>query len=152
MTEKFTRSQVTIRFERDGIAPGAAADIECFAPEGDLDIGGGVLFRGERLAIGDSVANHFHVLDITVGTQSELARGRRVAAAVREDEDIRKVRSLLEAMGRALPDEAPWEVAFPTRPRPPGTVITLRVQNVDTVPHDFRAVLHGDVLVFLRRS
>src|SRR5579884_3565266 len=56
--------QFPIGFQMDNVAPGDEEDIEV-KPQ--------VLFRGERLAIAQSIARYFDVLDIKVGKDSQLA-------------------------------------------------------------------------------
>ena len=109
--------QFPIGFILEGIAPGDEEDIEV-KPQ--------VYFRGERLALPPTIARFFDILDIKVGKDSQLAAtgsmpGESFSAysvGVRMELDTAK----------------------------PGIVITLRVKNVDTVAHDFKAVLYGAVL------
>ena len=109
--------QFPIGFGLENIAPGDEEDIEV-KPQ--------VYFRGERLAIPPSIARYFDVLDIKVGKDSQLAATGTMpgesfsahAVGVRMELDTAK----------------------------PGIVITLRVRNVDTAAHDFKAVLYGAVL------
>ncbi|MGH7285009.1 MAG: hypothetical protein ACRELY_26070 [Polyangiaceae bacterium] len=106
--------QFPIGFGFENIAAGDEEDIEV-KPQ--------VYFRGERLAIPPSIARYFDVLDIKVGKDSQLAATGTMpgesfsahAVGVRMELDTAK----------------------------PGIVITLRVRNVDTAPHDFKAVLYG---------
>jgi hypothetical protein len=109
--------QFPIGFELANIAPGDEEDIEV-KPQ--------VLFRGERLAIAQSIARYFDVLDIKVGKDSQLAA---TGALTGEAFETRAVGVRMEL------DTAQ-----------PGIVITIRVQNTDTAPHDFKAVLYGAVL------
>ena len=109
--------QFPIGFALENIAPGDEEDIEV-KPQ--------VYFRGERLAIPPSLARYFDILDIKVGKDSQLAATGTMpgesfsahAVGVRMELDTAK----------------------------PGIVITLRVRNVDTTAHDFKAVLYGAVL------
>ncbi|HEX7667013.1 MAG TPA: hypothetical protein VF407_20930 [Polyangiaceae bacterium] len=109
--------QFPVGFILENIAPGDEEDIEV-KPQ--------VYFRGERLAIPPSLARFFDVLDIKVGKDSQLAATGSMpgesfsahAVGVRMELDTAK----------------------------PGIVITLRVRNVDTAAHDFKAVLYGAVL------
>jgi hypothetical protein len=109
--------QFPIGFAKDNIAPGDEEDIEV-KPQ--------VYFRGERLAIAPTIARYFDVIDIKVGKNSQLAATgdmpgesfSALAVGVRMELDTAK----------------------------PGIVITLRVRNVDTQAHDFKAVLYGAVL------
>jgi hypothetical protein len=109
--------QFPIGFVREGILPGDEADIEV-KPQ--------VYFRGERLALPPTNARFFDVLDIKVGKDSQLA-----------------------ATG-SMPGESFSAYAVGVRMEldtaKPGIVITLRVRNVDTVSHDFKAVMYGAVL------
>jgi len=109
--------QFPIGFELANIAPGDEEDIEV-KPQ--------VLFRGERLAIAQSIARYFDVLDIKVGKDSQLAA---TGALTGEAFETRAVGVRMEL------DTAQ-----------PGIVITIRVRNTDTAPHDFKAVLYGAVL------
>jgi hypothetical protein len=109
--------QFPIGFRYENIAPNDEEDIEV-KPQ--------VYFRGERLAIPPSIARFFDILDIKVGKDSQLAATGTMpgesfsahAVGVRMELDTAK----------------------------PGIVITIRVRNVDTAPHDFKAVLYGAVL------
>src|SRR5579883_1210817 len=109
--------QFPIGFQMDNVAPGDEEDIEV-KPQ--------VLFRGERLAIAQSIARYFDVLDIKVGKDSQLAA---TGALTGEAFETRAVGVRMEL------DTAQ-----------PGIVITLRVKNIDTAAHDFKAVLYGAVL------
>jgi hypothetical protein len=115
--EPKNQRQFPIGFELANIAPGDEEDIEV-KPQ--------VLFRGERLAIAQSIARYFDVLDIKVGKDSQLAA---TGALTGEAFETRAVGVRMEL------DTAQ-----------PGIVITLRVKNIDTAAHDFRAVLYGAVL------
>ena len=115
--EPHNQRQFPIGFELANIAPGDEEDIEV-KPQ--------VLFRGERLAIAQSIARYFDVLDIKVGKDSQLAA---TGALTGEAFETRAVGVRMEL------DTAQ-----------PGIVITLRVKNIDTAAHDFRAVLYGAVL------
>ncbi|MEO8877480.1 MAG: hypothetical protein ABI461_17930 [Polyangiaceae bacterium] len=109
--------QFPVGFMFSNIAPGDEEDIEV-KPQ--------VYFRGERLALPPSLARYFDILDIKVGKDSQLAATGTMpgesfsahAVGVRMELDTAK----------------------------PGIVITIRVRNVDTAPHDFKAVLYGAVL------
>ena len=109
--------QFPMGFRYENIAPNDEEDIEV-KPQ--------VYFRGERLAIPPSIARFFDILDIKVGKDSQLAATGTMpgesfsahAVGVRMELDTAK----------------------------PGIVITIRVRNVDTAPHDFKAVLYGAVL------
>ena len=109
--------QFPIGFIMENIAPGDEEDIEV-KPQ--------VYFRGERLALPPSIARFFDVLDIKVGKDSQLAATGSMpgesfsahAVGVRMELDTAK----------------------------PGIVITIRVRNVDTAAHDFKAVMYGAVL------
>lgn len=109
--------QFPIGFQFDNVAPGEEEDIEV-KPQ--------VLFRGERLAIAQSTARYFDVLDIKVGKDSQLAA---TGALTGEAFETRAVGVRMELDTAA-----------------PGIVITLRVKNIDTAAHDFKAVLYGAVL------
>ncbi|HUO51300.1 MAG TPA: hypothetical protein VMT93_02175 [Gemmatimonadaceae bacterium] len=115
--EPKNQRQFPIGFELANIAAGDEEDIEV-KPQ--------VLFRGERLAIAQSIARYFDVLDIKVGKDSQLAA---TGALTGEAFETRAVGVRMEL------DTAQ-----------PGIVITLRVKNIDTAAHDFRAVLYGAVL------
>ncbi len=109
--------QFPVGFMFQNVAPGDEEDIEV-KPQ--------VYFRGERLAIPPSLARYFDILDIKVGKDSQLAATGTMpgesfsahAVGVRMELDTAK----------------------------PGIVITIRVRNVDTAPHDFKAVLYGAVM------
>ena len=109
--------QFPVGFAMENIAPGDEEDIEV-KPQ--------VYFRGERLALPPSIARYFDILDIKVGKDSQLAATGSMpgesfsahAVGVRMELDTAK----------------------------PGIVITLRVRNIDTAAHDFKAVLYGAVL------
>lgn len=106
-----------IGFVALGIAAGDEVDIEV-KPQ--------VYFRGERLAIPQSIARYFDIIDIKIGKDSQLA-----------------------ATG-AMPGESFSTVAVGVRMElataKPGIVITVRVRNVDTGDQDFKAVMYGCVL------
>jgi len=86
-----------------------------------------VLFRGERLAVANSIAPFFIINDIKVGKDSQLAASGNLPA---------EAFSNLSVGVRMELDTAE-----------PGIVITLTITNTDTTgPHDFRAVLYGTVL------
>ena len=99
------------------IAPGDEEDIEV-KPQ--------VYFRGERLAIPPTIARYFDILDIKVGKDSQLA-----ATGTMPGESF----SALAVGVRMELDTAK-----------PGIVITIRVRNVDSAPHDFKAIMYGAVL------
>jgi hypothetical protein len=109
--------QFPIGFHFDNVAPGDEEDIE-IKPQ--------VLFRGERLAIAQSIARYFDVLDIKVGKDSQLAATGPLTGEAFETRAV-GVRMELDTAE-------------------PGIVITLRVKNIDTAAHDFKAVLYGAVL------
>ena len=109
--------QFPIGFQMDAVAPGDEEDIEV-KPQ--------VLFRGERLAIAQSIARYFDVLDIKVGKDSQLAATGNLTGEAFETRAV-GVRMELDTAE-------------------PGIVITLRIKNVDTAQHDFKAVLYGAVL------
>ena len=109
--------QFPIGFIRENIAPNDEEDIEV-KPQ--------VYFRGERLALPPTIARYFDILDIKVGKDSQLA-----ATGSMPGESF----SALSVGVRMELDTAK-----------PGIVITLRVRNVDTVAHDFKAVMYGAVL------
>jgi hypothetical protein len=109
--------QFPIGFELTNIAAGDEEDIEV-KPQ--------VLFRGERLAIAQSIARYFDVLDIKVGKDSQLAATGPLTGEAFETRAV-GVRMELDTAQ-------------------PGIVITLRVKNIDTAAHDFKAVLYGRVL------
>jgi hypothetical protein len=111
------RRQFPIGFRLDDVAAGDERDIEV-KPQ--------VLFRGERLAIAQSIARYFDVLDIKVGKDSQLAA---TGALTGEAFETRAVGVRMEL------DTAE-----------PGITIVLRVKNTDTAAHDFKAVLYGTVL------
>lgn len=106
-----------IGFYAEGILPNDEEDIEV-KPQ--------VTFRGERLAIPQSLARYFDILDVKVGKDSQLA-----ATGTMPGESF----SALAVGVRMELDEAE-----------PGIVITIRVRNTDTVPHDFKAVMYGTVI------
>jgi hypothetical protein len=103
-----------IGFKMTGIAGGDVEDIEV-KPQ--------VRFQGRRLAIAQSIARYFDIVDIKVGKDSQLA-------------------ATGELSGEALSALA-VDVRVELDPAPPGIVITLSVRNNDAVAHDFRAVLYG---------
>ena len=109
--------QFPIGFIQENIAPSDEADIEV-KPQ--------VYFRGERLALPPTIARYFDILDIKVGKDSQLA-----ATGAMPGESF----SALSVGVRMELDTAK-----------PGIVITLRVRNVDTAAHDFKAVMYGAVL------
>jgi hypothetical protein len=109
--------QFPVGFIRENIAPG---------DEDDIEVKPQVYFRGERLALPPTIARFFDILDIKVGKDSQLA-----ATGSMPGESF----SALSVGVRMELDTAK-----------PGIVITLRVKNVDTVAHDFKAVLYGAVL------
>jgi hypothetical protein len=115
--EPRNQRQFPIGFELTDIAPG---------DEVDLEVKPQVLFRGERLAIAQSIARYFDVLDIKVGKDSQLAATGPLTGEAFETRAV-GVRMELDTAQ-------------------PGIVITLRVRNIDTAAHDFRAVLYGAVL------
>ena len=115
--EPKNQRQFPIGFSLDDIAPGDEVDIEV-KPQ--------VLFRGERLAIAQSTARYFEILDIKVGKDSQLAA---TGALTGEAFETRAVGVRMEL------DTAQ-----------PGIVITIRVRNIDTAAQSFRAVLYGAVL------
>jgi hypothetical protein len=104
------------------IAPGVAAGQPV-----SIEVKPQVLFRGERLAVANSIAPFFVINDIKVGKDSQLAASGNLPA---------EAFSNLSVGVRMELDTAE-----------PGIVITLNVTNTDsTGPHDFRAVLYGTVL------
>jgi hypothetical protein len=109
--------QFPVGFSLDAIAAGDEQDIEV-KPQ--------VLFRGERLAIAQSIARYFDVLDIKVGKDSQLAATGPLTGEAFETRAV-GVRMELDTAQ-------------------PGIVITIRVRNNDTAAHDFKAVLYGKVL------
>ena len=109
--------QFPIGFQMDNVAAGDEEDIEV-KPQ--------VLFRGERLAIAQSIARYFDVLDIKVGKDSQLAATGSLTGEAFETRAV-GVRMELDTAE-------------------PGIVITLRIKNVDSAAHDFKAVLYGAVL------
>jgi hypothetical protein len=116
--EEPTRERLfPIGFIATGIAAGDEVDIEV-KPQ--------VYFRGERLAIPQTIARYFDIIDIKIGKDSQLA-----------------------ATG-SMPGESFSTVAVGVRMElataKPGIVITLRVRNVDTGDQDFKAVMYGCVL------
>ena len=115
--EPTNERQFPIGFIRENIAPNNEEDIEV-KPQ--------VYFRGERLAIPPTIARYFDILDIKVGKDSQLA-----ATGTMPGESF----SALAVGVRMELDTAK-----------PGIVITIRVRNVDTLPHDFKAVMYGAVL------
>ena len=115
--EPKNQRQFPIGFSLDDINPGDEVDIEV-KPQ--------VLFRGERLAIAQSIARYFEILDIKVGKDSQLAA---TGALTGEAFETRAVGVRMEL------DTAQ-----------PGIVITIRVRNIDTAAQSFKAVLYGAVL------
>jgi hypothetical protein len=109
--------QFPIGFQSDAVNPNQEVEIEV-KPQ--------VLFRGERLAIAQSIARFFDVVDIKVGKDSQLAATGTLTGEAFETRAV-GVRMELDSAE-------------------PGIVITLRIRNVDTAPHDFKAVLYGSVL------
>lgn len=105
-----------IGFVKAQVLAGSLAEIEV-KPQ--------VRFQGHRLAVGQSCARYFNIVDIKVGKDSQLA-----------------------ATGE-MPAEAFSSVSVGTQmeldPAPPGIVITLIVRNVDANAQDFGAVLYGTV-------
>ena len=108
--------QFPIGFELTNIAAGDEEDIEV-KPQ--------VLFRGERLAIAQSIARYFDVLDIKVGKDSQLAATGPLTGEAFETRAV-GVRMELDTAQ-------------------PGIVVVLIVRNTDTTPQDFNAVLYGTV-------
>ena len=90
---------------------------------GEIEVKPQVRFQGHRLAVGQSCARYFNIIDIKVGKDSQLA-----------------------ATGE-MPAEAFSSLSVGTQmeldPAPPGIVITLIVRNTDTAPQNFGAVLYG---------
>lgn len=115
--EPMHERQFPVGFIRENIGAGDEADIEV-KPQ--------VYFRGERLALPPTIARYFDILDIKVGKDSQLA-----ATGTMPGESF----SALAVGVRMELDTAK-----------PGIVITLRVRNVDTQAHDFKAVMYGAVL------
>jgi len=89
----------------------------------EIEVKPQVRFQGHRLAVAQSIARYFNIVDIKVGKDSQLA-----------------------ATGE-MPGEAFSSLSVGTQmeldPAPPGIVITLLVHNVDTAAQDFGAVLYG---------
>jgi hypothetical protein len=89
----------------------------------EIEVKPQVRFQGHRLAVAQSIARYFNIVDIKVGKDSQLA-----------------------ATGE-MPGEAFSSLAVGTQveldPAPPGIVITLLVHNIDTAPQSFGAVLYG---------
>jgi hypothetical protein len=103
-----------------------AAQVPTGAQE-SIEVKPQVLFRGERLAVANSIAPFFTINDIKVGKDSQLAASGNLPA---------EAFSNLSVGVRMELDTAE-----------PGIVITLTVTNNDTAAaHDFRAVLYGTVL------
>jgi hypothetical protein len=98
------------------VNPGQTAEIEV-KPQ--------VTFQGRRLAIAASLARYFDVLDIKVGKDSQLAATGN--------------------MGAECFSSLAVDVKMELDIAEPGIVITLLVQNIDTAPQDFKAVLYGVV-------
>jgi hypothetical protein len=115
--EPTNERQFPVGFLYENIPPGGEADIEV-KPQ--------VYFRGERLALPPTIARYFDILDIKVGKDSQLA-----ATGTMPGESF----SALAVGVRMELDTAK-----------PGIVITIRVRNVDTAPHDFKAIMYGAVL------
>jgi hypothetical protein len=106
-----------VGFVQPGVPAGQLAEIEV-KPQ--------VKFQGHRLAVAQSIARYFNIVDIKVGKDSQLA-----------------------ATGE-MPAEAFSALAVGTQMEldcaPPGIVITLIVHNTDAAAdHDFGAVLYGQV-------
>lgn len=110
------RRHFPIGFTQAAIAPGQVAEVEV-KPQ--------VLFRGERLAVAPSNARSFHIVDIKVGKDSQLAATGEMPA---------EAFSALAVGVRMELDTAQ-----------PGIVIVLIVRNTDTTAQDFDAVLYGTV-------
>lgn len=105
-----------VGFIRTQVPAGQTAEIEV-KPQ--------VRFQGHRLAVAQSAARYFNIVDIKVGKDSQLA-----------------------ATGE-MPAEAFSSLSVDTQveldPAPPGIVITLIVRNIWPTPRDFGAVLYGTV-------
>ena len=110
------RRHFPIGFVQAAIPAGQVAEVEV-KPQ--------VLFRGERLAVAPSNARSFHIVDIKVGKDSQLAATGEMPA---------EAFSALAVGVRMELDTAQ-----------PGIVIVLIVRNTDTTPQDFDAVLYGTV-------
>jgi len=116
--EAFTKSRdFPIGFTAFGIPPGPPVEIEV-KPQ--------VLFKGKRLAVADSIAKDFVIVDIKVGTSAQLAATGEMSA---------------EAFSALAVDT---KMEFDTAA--PGTTITIRVRNIAEGPSNFLAVLYGAVL------
>jgi hypothetical protein len=94
--------------------------------EVDITVNSQVLFRGERLAVATSIARFFHIVDIKVGKNSQLAASGEMPA---ESFDANAVGVRMEL------DTATT-----------GMAITLRVRNVTADRQSFKAVLYGSVV------
>jgi hypothetical protein len=91
----------------------------------EIEVKPQVRFQGHRLAVAQSCARYFNIVDIKVGKDSQLA-----------------------ATGE-MPAESFSSLSVGTQveldPAPPGIVITLIVHNTDTGAQNFGAVLYGVV-------
>ena len=86
-----------------------------------------VLFRGERLAVPNSIVLNFQIVDVKVGKDSQLAAPGNMPSEVFSNISI-GVRMELDTAE-------------------PGITITVIVQNVDlNNPHNFASVLYGTVV------
>mgnify|MGYP001237919428 CR=1 FL=1 len=86
-----------------------------------------VLFRGERLAVPNSIVLNFEVADIKVGKDSQLAAPGNMPAECFSNVSV-GVRMQLDTAE-------------------PGITITLFMENTDTAnPHPFGSVLYGTVI------
>jgi hypothetical protein len=94
--------------------------------EDNITVDAQVLFRGERLAVAPSIAAGFHIVDIKVGKNSQLAAtGEMPAESFAAD-----------AVG----------VRMELDTAQPGLAITLRVRNLSLERATFKAVLYGSVV------
>ena len=116
--EPKNQRQFPIGFELANIAPGDEEDIEV-KPQ--------VLFRGERLAVPNSIVLNFDVNDIKVGKDSQLASPGNMPS---------ECFSNLSVGVRMQLDTAE-----------PGITLTLSMFNNDpNNPHVFKSVLYGTVI------
>jgi len=106
-----------VGMRRGPVAPGAVDEV-IIQPQ--------VMWRGERLAVAQSNARFFSILDIKVGIDGQLAAGGDLPAECFSSLAV-DVRMVLD-------------VAVP------GTQIYIKIRNDDAAPQTFAAAFHGSVL------
>ncbi len=118
VTEALTKSRdFPIGFTSYDVPANTVAEIEV-KPQ--------VLFKGKRLAVANSIAKAFVIIDIKVGTAAQLAATGDMSA---------------EAFTALAVDT---KMEFDTAA--PGTTITIRVRNISSQSEHFLAVLYGSVM------